>query len=34
MVMQSQEEDYKYKIVFMDINMPIMDGVEATKRLV
>ena len=29
-----QESACGYKMVFMDINMPIMDGIEATKQIV
>ena len=26
-------EDLKYKLVFMDLNMPVMNGILATQRL-
>jgi len=33
MVKRAEEEHCQYKLVFMDCNMPVMDGFEATKNL-
>jgi len=32
-VAESISEGTQFKLVFMDVNMPVMDGLETTKRL-
>ena len=33
MAEQSKKLSMKYKLIFIDFNMPVMDGIEATRGL-
>lgn len=32
-VKKCNEMGFKYKLIFTDFNMPVMDGIEATKQI-